>query len=69
VCGEGLFGVRVELARTGIAFDGVVVLLSVESLKPRAKPRELARGELFNGSFNVFGASHVGDVAFAGEAE
>jgi hypothetical protein len=56
-------------AGPGIAFDRVVELLRVESLKLRAKPRELARGKLFDGFFYVFGSSHVRDIAFASDTE
>ncbi len=68
MCGEGFFGLRIKLASLGVAFDRVVELRVVEGFKPRAKPRELARGKLFDGFFDVFGSSYVGDIAFASDA-
>jgi hypothetical protein len=67
--GKGLFGLRIKLAGLGIAFDGAIELLRFKGFKPCAKPCELARGKLFNGFFNVFGGSHVGNIAFACESE
>jgi hypothetical protein len=61
VRGEGFFGVRIELARTGIAFDRVVELLRVESLKPRAKPREL-RGASFSTAFSMSSAVVMSEI-------
>jgi hypothetical protein len=46
-----------------------VELLGVEGLEPRAKARKLARGELFDGLFDVFGGGHVCNIAFALNAE
>jgi hypothetical protein len=43
-------------------------LLRVEGLEPRTKPRQLARGKLFDGFFDVFGGGHVRDTAFARES-
>ena len=63
--GYACFGMRIKLAGTDVAVDGVVELPRVEGFKPRTKPRQLARGKLFNGFFNVFGGSHVRDIAFA----
>jgi len=63
--GKGLFGMRVKLARTGVTFDDGVELPCVEGLKPRAKPRQLARRKLFDGLFNIFGSGHDRDVALA----
>jgi hypothetical protein len=69
VDGKGFFRVGVKLAGTDVAFDGVVELPRVEGFKPRAKPRQLAQGKLFDGFFNIFGGGHVEDVAFAREAK
>jgi hypothetical protein len=65
VRGKGFIRVRIKLAGSGVPLNGGVELLRVESLEPGAKPRELARGELFNGFLDVFGGGHVPDIAFA----
>jgi hypothetical protein len=44
--------------------NGGIEPFRVECLKPRAKPRQLARRKLFDGFFDVFGDRHVGDTAF-----
>jgi len=69
VRGEGLFGMRIKLAGTGVALDGGIELPRVEGFKPRAKPRQFAWRELFDSFFYVFGSSHDRDMALAGEAE
>jgi hypothetical protein len=64
--GEGF--VRIKLAGLGVALDRGVELLRVECLESGAKPRQLPRGELFNGFLDVFGDGHTKEIAFAGEA-
>ncbi|HZE54923.1 MAG TPA: hypothetical protein VE111_16860 [Bradyrhizobium sp.] len=56
---------RIELASPNVLLNGGIELLRVESLKPRAKPRQLARRKLLDGFFDVFGGGHLGDIAFA----
>src|ERR1700692_1536292 len=68
VRGKSFFRMRIELAGTGVTLDGGVEPLSVEGLEPRAKPRQLARGKLFDGLFDVFCVGHVRDIAFARKA-
>jgi hypothetical protein len=65
---KGLFSMGIKLAGAGVPLNGRVELLCVEGLEPRTKPRELARGKLFYGFFDVFGGSHVRNIAFAREA-
>ena len=65
VRGKGFIRMRIQLAGLSVALDGGVKLLRVEDLEPGAKPRERARGELFNGFLDVFGGGHVEDVALA----
>ena len=65
VRGKGFIRVRVKLAGTGVPLNRSVELLRVEGLEPDAKPRELARGELFDGFLDVFGGGDVDDIAFA----
>src|SRR6266404_4408510 len=45
--------------RMGIEPAGVDV-----PLEPGAKPRQLARGKLFDGFLDVFGGGHGGNIAF-----
>ena len=66
--GEGFVRMRVKLAGIGVPLDGGVELLRVECLKPRAKPRQLARGQLFDGFLDVFGGGHKSYITFAREA-
>lgn len=63
--GKGFFREGIKLAGLRSVLDGGVELLRVEGLKPRAKPRELARGELLDGFFDVFRGGHVRHIAFA----
>ena len=69
MCGKGFLGMRIELASANVLLNGGVELLRIESLKPRAKPRQLARRKLFDGFFDVLGGGHPGDIAFAWGAE
>jgi len=69
VCGKGFLRMRIELAGTNVPLNGGIEPLRVEGLKPRAKPRQLARRKLFDGFFDVFGGGHVGDIAFVWGAE
>ena len=57
--GKGLIRVRIKLAGVDVPLNGGVELRRVESLEPHAKPRELARGKLFNGFLDVFGSGHI----------
>jgi len=63
VRGESFFRMRIKLAGTYVSLNCGVKPLRVEGLEPCAKPRQLARGKLFNGFFDVFGGGHVGDIA------
>jgi hypothetical protein len=63
VRGESLFRKRIKPAGARIPFNGSVEPLRVEGLKPRAKPRQLARGKLFDGFLDVFGGGHGSDIA------
>jgi hypothetical protein len=63
--GESFIGIRVEPAGACVPLNGGIELFRVEGFEPRAKPRQLARGELFNGFFNVFGGGHAEDIAVA----
>jgi hypothetical protein len=64
VRGKGFIRMGVKLAGAGVPLNGGVELLSVERFEPRAKPRKLVRGKLFDGFFDVFGGSHARDIAF-----
>ena len=66
--GKSFVRERIKLAGADIPLNRGVELLRVEGLEPGTKPRELARGELFNGFLDVFGSGHVEDIAFAREA-
>jgi hypothetical protein len=55
---------RIKLAGVGIPFNGGIELLGVEGLEPRAKPRKLPWGKLFDSFLDVFGGRHVGFMAF-----
>ena len=57
----------IKLASLGVALDRGVKLPCLERLEPRAKPRQLARGELLNSFLDVFGGDHAEDIAFAYE--
>ena len=65
---KGLIGECVELACLRVALDRGIELSRVESLEPGAKPRELSRGELFNGLLDVLGGGHAQDIALVEEA-
>lgn len=65
---KSLVSERVKLARLRVALDRGIERLRVESLEPGAKPRELSRGELFNGLLNIFGGVHAQDIALVEEA-
>ena len=56
---EGVVRMRIKLTGAGVPLNGGVELLRVECLEPRAKPRQLARGKLFDGFFDVFGSGHA----------
>jgi len=60
---------RIKLAGACIPLDGGIELLRVEGLKPRAKSRQLAWSELFDGFLDVFSGGHDRDIALAGEVE
>jgi hypothetical protein len=60
--GKGFVRVRVKSAGADIPLNGGVELLRVERFEPRAKPRKLARGKLFDGFFDVFGGCHFGNI-------
>jgi hypothetical protein len=59
VCGKSFFGMRIKPAGEGVPLNGSIELLSVEGRKPGAKARQLVRGKLFDGFFDVFGGGHV----------
>src|SRR5258708_24010776 len=67
VRGKGLIRVRIKLAGMDVPLNCGVELRGVEGLEPGAKPRELARGELFNGFLDVFCSGHINYVAFGRE--
>ena len=61
--GKRFFGKGIKFAGTRVPLDRGVELRRIESLEPRTKPRQLARGELFDGFLDVFGGGHLGDIA------
>jgi hypothetical protein len=61
--GESFIRMRVKPPGVCVPFNGKIELLGVEYLEPRAKPRKLARGKLFDGLFDVFGGGHSGYIA------
>ena len=65
MCGASFFRMGIELAGADVPFDRGVELLGVEGLEPGAKPRQFARGKLFDGFLDVFGGGHVGNIAVA----
>jgi hypothetical protein len=69
MCGKGFIRARIELAGVSVALDRSVKLLGIERLEPRTKSRQLARVELFDGFFNVFGSGHGRDIALPREAQ
>jgi hypothetical protein len=58
VRGESFFRMRIKLAGPRVPLNGGVELRRIEGLEPRAKSRQLARGKLFDGFFDVFGGGH-----------
>ena len=58
-----------QAAGADIPLDGDVELLRVNGLEPGAKPRELARGELFDGFLDIFDGGQVDHIGFARCAE
>jgi hypothetical protein len=62
-CGESLFRKRIKPSDARIPFNGGVKLPCVEGLEPCTKPRQLARGKLFDGFLDVFGCGHASDIA------
>jgi hypothetical protein len=63
VRGKRFFRMGVKLTGSGISLNGGVELSRLECLEPSAKPRELARGELFNRFLDVLRGGHVADIA------
>ena len=62
---ERFFRMCIKLASARVPLNGSVELCGVEDFKPRTKPRQLARGKLFDGFLDVFGGGHVGNIAVA----
>jgi hypothetical protein len=62
---ESFFRMRIKLAGVLVPLNGGIELRGIKGLEPCAKPRQLARGKLFDGFFDVFGGGHVRDIAFA----
>jgi len=48
----------VQFASPCVSLDSLVETLSVKRFKPHTKPVEFRRGELQNGSFDVFDGCH-----------
>ena len=63
VRGESFFSMRIKLAGPSVPFNSGVKLPCVEGLEPCTKPRQLARGKLFDGFLDVFGCGHASDIA------
>ena len=63
--GESFVRMRIKLAGVGVPLDRGIELPRVKCFEPRAKPRELARGKLFDGSLDVFGGGHTENIALA----
>jgi hypothetical protein len=61
--GDSFIRKRVEFAGEGVPLDRGIELFGIECLEPRAKPRKLVRGELFDGFLYIFGGGHIGDMA------
>jgi hypothetical protein len=55
---KGFIRERIKLDSLGVALDRRVKLLRIERFEPHAKPRQLARGKLFDGFLDVFGRGH-----------
>jgi hypothetical protein len=67
--GKSFFRMHIKLACACVPLNSSVELRGVEGFKPRAKPRQLARGKLFDGFLDVFGGGHVKDIALGRDAE
>jgi hypothetical protein len=67
VRGEGFIRVCVAFAGAFVPLDGGVESLRIEGVEPRTKPRQFARGKLFDSFFEVFDSSHVRNIAFGRE--
>ncbi len=52
----------IQLAGADVPLNRGVELPCFEGLVPRAKARQLVRGELFDGFLDVFGGGHVRDA-------
>jgi len=65
--GKRFFRRCIKLPGAGVTLDRRVELLGVEHLEPRAKPRKLARGKLFNGFLDFFSGGHIGNITFVRE--
>jgi hypothetical protein len=65
VRGERFFRMGIELAGADVPLDRGVELPGVEGLEPGAKPRQFARGKRIDGSLDVFGCDHIGNIAVA----
>jgi hypothetical protein len=65
---ERFFRMCIKLASARVPLNGSVELCGVEDFKPRTKPRQLARGKLFDGFLDVFGGGHVKDIALGRDA-
>src|SRR4051812_17934433 len=59
---NGLLCKCIELAIARVTFDRSVEPISVERFEPRAKSRQLPRGLLLDGFFDVFGGCHPGNI-------
>ena len=68
MCRKRIVGERVKLARLRVALDRGIEFARVESLEPGTKPRQLLRGKLLNGLFDVFGGGHPKNIAFTVKA-
>ena len=56
---------HIKVASLGVALDRGVKLARLEGLEPRAKPSQLAWGELFDGFLDFFGSGHKSYITFA----
>jgi hypothetical protein len=65
VVSKGFVRMCIKLAGARVPLNRGVELLRVEGLEPRTKPRQLARGELFDGFLDVFGSGHAWSVSSA----
>jgi hypothetical protein len=62
---QSFLGKPIELACLSITFNRGIELAGVESLKPRVKSRQLARGQLLDGFFDVL-CCHTGIILHRG---